>query len=219
MRDLKGVIFDLDGVLVDTARFHYRAWKELAEKLGIGFGPVDNERLKGVSRMDSLEIILSLAPEPLILSDQEKKEQADEKNNRYVAMTQQLSPDDALPGVRTLIEQLKSNGIAVALGSASKNARGVMDRLELTGAMDAIVDGTMTTRTKPDPQVFLIAAEKLGLEAENCVVIEDAAAGVEAARQAEMHSVGIGSVEELAMADLVVSSPKDLSVKILMDLF
>lgn len=209
MQNIKAVIFDLDGVLVDTAKYHYLAWKRLAEELGIEFSVEDNERLKGVSRMQSLEIILEIGNTTL---DYDKKiELAEKKNIWYVEYISKLTPEDILPGVLGFLESTKANSIKVALGSASKNSMLILDKLNLTNYFDAIIDGTKVSKAKPDPEVFLKGAEALKVLPSQCIVFEDAEAGVEAAINAGMHCIGIGSKNILKKAHLVLSGFSDMT--------
>lgn len=198
----QAAIFDLDGVIVDTAKFHYQAWKETAKELGLDFTLEQNELLKGVSRMASLDILLNLAG--VTASQKEKERMADEKNQRYVLLTQTVTPADALPGIVDCITQLKRRGVKIVLGSASKNARPVLDRLGLTGQFDTIVDGTQVSNPKPDPEVFLKGAELTGVPTDRCVVFEDSVAGIQAAKTGGMFAVGVGDPSILALADIVV---------------
>jgi len=200
--EVKGCIFDLDGVIVDTARFHYIAWKELAKGLGFDFTEEDNEQLKGVSRMTSLEILLKIGG--ISLSEEEKLRYAEEKNQLYLTYVQRMTPEDVLPGVLDFLLNLREKGIGIALGSASKNAPLILERVGLTSLFNAVVDGTMVSEAKPDPQVFQTAARMLGLSPENCIVFEDARAGIEAAHRAGMKAVGIGSKSQLPEAEQVV---------------
>lgn len=200
----RGAIFDLDGVLVDTAKYHYLAWKELAGQLGFEFTMEQNEALKGVSRMRSLELMLEAGGMSGRFSEAEKCEMAEQKNRIYVEYVKRLRQEELLPGVGELLEKMKGAGIKTALGSASKNARMILDGLGITQAFDAIVDGTMVTRAKPDPEVFLVGAELLRLPAADCVVFEDSTAGIEAAKAAGMRAVGIGTREKLPQADMVL---------------
>lgn len=190
---IRAVIFDLDGVLVTTDEMHYRGWKQLADEEGIPFDRSRNDRLRGVSRMESLEIVLELAAKPY--SPDEKLEMATRKNGYYRGFLASLTPDDVLPGAREMLVELRSRGILIAIGSSSKNAPMIMERVGLTDLVDAIVDGNHIKASKPDPEVFLLAAEALGVEPSECVVVEDAAAGVEAARRAGMAVFGIGTPE------------------------
>ena len=200
---IKLCIFDLDGVICDTAKYHYLAWKELADEMQIPFTLKDNERLKGVSRMASLEIILSLGKQE-VLSDEEKEALATRKNGRYVEMISQMEKDEILPGVKEFLGELRERGIKIALGSASKNTGIIMERLGLRESFDYIVDGTMIVNTKPDPEVFVKSMEYYGLQPEECIVFEDAAAGIEAGHRGGMRCVGIGIKEDLPEADFLI---------------
>ena len=199
---IEACIFDLDGVVVDTAKYHFIAWKALAEELGFVFTPEDNERLKGVSRTQSLEILLEIGGKQF--PEREKLAMAEKKNALYVSFIEKMTPEEILPGVEKFLEELKNKGIKTALGSASKNAPMILERIGLTGLLDVIVDGNSITEAKPNPEVFLKGAEKLGIRPEHCVVFEDAIAGVEAARNAQMICVGIGQPANLGLADLVI---------------
>lgn len=205
----KAFIFDLDGVIVDTAKFHYLAWKELANDLGFDFSEKQNEMLKGVSRSKSLEILLEIGN--ISLTQEHKEKLMFEKNQRYLSSVDSLGASEILPGIKDLILYLKSKNILVALGSASKNAIPLLKSLELFEFFDAIVDGNDVTHAKPDPEVFLLAAEKLRVSPENCVVVEDSQAGIEAANIAGMTSVGIGSPENLSGSDFLFASTGDLT--------
>ena len=196
-------IFDLDGVICDTAKYHFLAWKELADDMHIPFTLQDNERLKGVSRMASLEIILSLGGKEY-LSEAEKLVLAERKNNRYVEMISKMEKDEILPGVEAFLSEIRNRNIRIALGSASKNTSIIMERLGLYQYFDYIVDGTMITNTKPDPEVFVKSMEYYGLKSEECLVFEDAAAGIQAGHRGGMRCVGIGSKEDLPEADYVI---------------
>jgi len=206
---MKGVIFDLDGVIVDTAKYHYLAWKELAEELGFSFDQEQNERLKGVSRMASLEIILELGGFTG-MSQVEKEALADRKNRRYVELAATLTQVDILPGISLFLRQLKQEGYRIALGSASKSGRIILERLGLTPYFDAVVDGQMVQKAKPDPEVFLTAARLLELPASGCIVIEDSQAGLKAAKAGGMKTIGIGSPEHLTQADLLLADTSHL---------
>lgn len=198
--EIQACIFDLDGVLVDTARYHFLAWRRLANELGFDFTEADNERLKGVSRMKSLDIILELGG--VAMSEQEKAAGAARKNDWYLSYVGEMTPAEILPGVLAFLEDLQRQGIRIALGSASKNARTILERVGLTAFFDAIVDGTMVHLAKPDPEVFLKGAGLLGLAPGGCIVFEDAQAGVEAARRAGMYVIGIGEPDILNQAHL-----------------
>lgn len=213
---IKGFLFDLDGVIVDTAKYHYLAWKRMADEINIPFTEEDNELLKGVSRMHSLEIVLSLDKREL--SYAEKLDLATKKNEWYVEYITKMAVDEILPGALDFLTEAKKKGINIALGSASKNARTILDRLEITAYFDAIVSGNEVSKAKPDPEVFLLGAKMLGLDAEECVVFEDAQAGVEAARNATMKCVGIGSSEILGAADVVVDGLNAISVEEVLNL-
>ncbi|QWU17794.1 beta-phosphoglucomutase [Paenibacillus sophorae] len=217
MTDIKACLFDLDGVLVDTAKYHYIAWKELADQLGFEFTEKDNERLKGVSRAASLNILLEIGG--LTLDDAEKARLAESKNNRYVEYISAMDSSEILPGALAFLEDCRSQDLRIALGSASKNAMTILNNTGLTPYFDAIIDGTKTSAAKPDPEVFLLGAEALGISPVNCVVFEDAEAGIEAARRAGMASVGIGSPETLGTAALVVPSLLEMSVARLKEAF
>lgn len=202
MGKISACIFDLDGVVVDTAKYHYIAWKSLANELGFDFTEEDNERLKGVSRMRSLDILLEIGG--VELDDKTKLELADKKNKNYVEYILKMTPDEILPGVKDFFNELKEQGIKIALGSASKNAMTILNQLELTDYFDAVVDGTHVSNAKPDPEVFLKGADLLGVSPSECIVFEDAEAGVEAAINGNMKCVGIGSPDVLGKANIVV---------------
>lgn len=189
--EIKGIIFDLDGVLVFTDHYHYLAWKKMADRLGVYFDETINNRLRGVSRMASLEIILERYSGPA-LTPEEKTALAEEKNGYYRELLQQMTPDSVTPQVRQTLAELRGRGYKLAIGSSSKNTRTILQRTELLDAFDAISDGTNITHSKPDPEVFLKAAAFLGLAPEDCAVIEDAEAGIDAARAGGMLAVGIG---------------------------
>ncbi len=186
----KGFLFDLDGVLVSTDNCHYQAWKQMADEEGIYFDRTINERLRGVSRMESLQIILERATKTY--TEEEKVEMATRKNEYYKALIRQLTPDAILPGALDFVNFCKASGIKVAIGSSSKNTKAILQQIGLLDSFDAIADGNDITRSKPAPDVFLIAAEKLGLPADACIVAEDADAGVQAARAAGMDVVAVG---------------------------
>ena len=207
---IKGCIFDLDGVIVDTARYHFFAWQRLAKELGVQFSEQDNEWLKGVSRMRSLEIILDLGS---ISMDEARKEKlAAKKNQWFVEYVNNMKPEEIFPGVRDLIATMKAKGLKVAVASSSKNAKTVIRLINIENLFDAIVDGTMIVHTKPDPEIFLLAAAKLKLKPEECIVFEDAEAGVEAALAAGMKCVGIGSPKQLGKAHQVIKHTTDFNL-------
>lgn len=206
--EIKAVIFDLDGVIVDTARFHYIAWKQLADNLGFSFTPEHNEQLKGIGRMESLDILLSIGN--ITASESQKNIWAQQKNAAYIALCNQMQRGDVLPGVMDFLEDLKTNNIKIALGSASKNAPLILNHTGIRSFFDAIVDGNRITRGKPDPEVFLLGAEDLGVSPSECLVFEDALAGIQAAKSAGMIAAGVGSHENLPGADFYIRGFKDL---------
>ena len=199
---MKACIFDLDGVIVDTAKYHYLAWKRLAAEMDIELSEEVNERLKGVSRMESLDIILSL--KGITLSNDEKEKLADKKNAWFVEYINAMKPDEIFEGVKELMKELRDHKIKVGLASSSKNAKAVLTLLGIQSAFDVVIDGTMIQHTKPHPEIFLKAASTLGLAPSDCIVIEDAEAGIESAVSAGMKCVGIGSPKQLHKANLVV---------------
>ncbi len=207
----KACIFDLDGVIVDTAKYHYLAWKKLAVMLNIQFSGEDNERLKGVSRMASLDIILEIGK--MTPDDRMKEEYAALKNKWYLDYIGRMTPEEILPGSLEFISELKSAGIKTALGSASKNTPLILRRLGMESLFDAVADGNIVRNAKPDPEVFLTAAKMLGVLPENCVVFEDAIAGVESALNAGMLCIGIGSEKILANAHAVIPGLDKMSLK------
>jgi beta-phosphoglucomutase len=204
-----GIIFDLDGVLITTDELHYRSWRELADAEGIPFDRTINQRLRGVSRMRSLEIILERSSRPYTI--EEKEALAARKNDRYRQLLEALTDDDLIPGAIVLLTELRHRGAAIALASSSRNARLILRHLGITDLFDAIVDGNDIRASKPDPDVFLQCAARLGVPAEACVVLEDAAAGVEAARRAGMAVIGIGAPADLTGAELVRAALADLT--------
>lgn len=197
--NINAIIFDLDGVLVFTDHYHYLAWKKIADEMGIPFDETVNNRLRGVSRMESLEIILERYHGPA-LTTEEKIALAERKNHYYRELLQEMAPDSVAQEVRTTLQTLRERGYRLAIGSSSKNTKTILSRVDLLKAFDAISDGTNITRSKPDPEVFQKAAQFLGLNAENCAVVEDAFAGIEAACAAGMLSVGIGDAERCEKA-------------------
>jgi len=207
---VKACIFDLDGVIVDTAKYHFLAWKRLADQLGIHFTEIDNEKLKGVSRRDSLEIILQIGKTDLPWKV--KSEFAERKNGWYLDYILNMTPEEILPGCLTFVNQLRNAGIPVAIGSSSKNTRIILERIGLTETFDAIADGNIISNAKPDPEVFNMAAYMVGTEPGNCVVFEDAIAGVQAALNAGMMCVGVGSAQVLGKAHFVVPDLTSMSL-------
>ena len=216
-KKLEAVIFDLDGVITDSAEYHYLAWKALAEELGLTFDRAKNERLKGVSRMESLEIVLE--DSGLHFTEQEKLALATKKNDNYKLMIERITPADLLPGIGSLLDGLQTRGIAIGLASASHNAPLILDRLAAAHWFKAIADPGRIRKGKPDPEIFLTAAEMLGVDPGNCIGIEDAEAGVRAIQAAGMTAVGIGSFEQLGAADLLLSSTSGLSTDLLLGMF
>ena len=207
---MSAFLFDLDGVLVDTAVFHYQAWRRMANSLGFDFTHEFNETLKGISRMDSLDRILALGA--VTLSAEKKLELAAQKNGWYLELVGHMTPDDTLPGALAFLEQTKRAGIKVALGSVSKNAPLILERVGIAHFFDAIIDGSKITHSKPDPEVFLKGATELNVPAAECIVFEDAVAGIEAAKRGGMFAVGIGSPDVLTEADLVVPNLQHLTI-------
>jgi len=199
---IKACIFDLDGVIVDTAKYHFIAWRRLANSLGFDFTEAENEKLKGVGRMESLDIILGWGG--VSLSVQQKEALAVQKNEWYKALIQHMQPDEILPGVHAFLDDLQRRGILIGLGSASKNATEVIQSVGLADTFDIIVDGKQTTRSKPDPEVFLLAARGLGFSPEECIVFEDAESGIDAALHGGFYAVGVGSPEVLGKAHAVI---------------
>jgi beta-phosphoglucomutase len=203
-------IFDLDGVIVDTARYHYLAWKRLTDQLGIHFTEEDNERLKGVSRMASLEIILEIGNRKV--DERQKQEYATLKNNWYVDYISKMTPDEILPGSLEFIKELRNANIRVAIGSASKNTPMILERVGILKLFDAVADGNIISKAKPNPEVFLKAAEMAGIKPRKCVVFEDAVAGVQAALTAGMMCIGIGSRGILTQAHFVVPGLNEMNL-------
>jgi len=207
---IKAVIFDLDGVIIDTAHYHYIAWKRLASEFGITLTPAHNELLKGVSRIRSLEIILALGN--IEFPEEQKEQLAEKKNKWFVEYIESIRPEEIFPGVIELIRSLRKRNIKVGLASSSKNAPRVIELLGIGRDFDTLVDGTMITHSKPDPEIFLLAAHKLGVTASEAVVFEDAEAGVEAALAAGMKCVGVGSMEQLGKANKVIARTGDFKL-------
>ncbi len=197
----KAFIFDLDGVIVDTAKYHFLAWQNLANNLGISFSEEQNEQLKGVSRIRSLEKILQWGNKTI--SEEEFTRLMTEKNEEYLEYIKKMDTTEILPDVPRVLDYLISKNQGIALGSASKNARIILEKVQLQEKFEAIVDGTNVSKAKPDPEVFLIGAKELGISPENCVVFEDSVAGVQAANSANMISIGIGNRQVLHEADYV----------------
>ncbi len=199
---IKGCIFDLDGVLVDTARYHFKAWKKLADQLGINFTREDNEKMKGISRKASLERLLELGN--MELSEARRDELCDLKNSWYLSLVDNMDEGEILSGVIEFLTDLEQRDISMALGSASKNAKTIMSKTGLSNYISVIVDGNDVKNSKPDPEVFLLGARKLELSPSKIVVFEDSAKGIEAAIAGGFKTIGIGSTEHLSNADLVL---------------
>lgn len=206
----KLIIYDLDGVITDTAEFHFWAWKKLADELGIPIDRHFNEQLKGINRMDSLERILEASPAPQDLSAEEKIKLANLKNGYYLELIEAINPAHILPGITVLLEENKQAGIRTAIGSASKNAPRILEKLGLGDSFDHVVDAAQVEKGKPDPETFTAAADALGIAYADCIGIEDASAGVEAINRAGMFSVGVGDEAHLAHADYLVSATSEL---------
>ena len=213
MSTIKACIFDLDGVIVDTAVYHYKAWKRLANQLGFDFTEEQNEQLKGVSRVRSLQIILAIGG--ITKTDAEQEELATEKNNWYVEMISHMTPAEILPGAKEFIIACRNAGLKTALGSASKNSMTILEKVDITHLFDAIIDGNKVSKAKPDPEVFVKGAEAVNVPPALCVVFEDAIAGIQAAKAGGMKAIGIGSPQVLTQADLVVSGLDKMSVDML----
>lgn len=214
---LEACLFDLDGVLVDTAKYHYLAWKQLANTLGLDFTEKENEQLKGISRVESLRKILNWAG--MEMPQEKQDELASLKNGWYVEMISGMTQNEVLPGALKLLDELKKSQIKIGLGSASKNAKLILDNTGLKPYFDALVDGNIVSKSKPDPEVFLRGAELLGVSPEYCVVFEDASAGVEAAIKGNMKAIGIGNEEELGEAQLVVEDLTAIDLRTIQNLF
>ena len=211
-----GVIFDLDGVIVDTAKYHFLAWKNLADELGVEFTKTHNELLKGVSRVQSLEILLGIGN--ITLSEAKKQDILISKNEDYLSYITKMGADEILPGAEKLLDKLDDLGIKYVLGSASKNAPLILKQVGLFNRFAGIVDGNSVSKAKPDPEVFLIGAKKLNLPAENCIVFEDAIAGIEAANKANMTSIGIGDEKTLGEADYNFNNLTEISTDFIKEL-
>ena len=210
---IQAVIFDLDGVIVSTDEFHFLAWQQLAQEMGIPFSREDNEKLKGVSRMESLEIILQGSPKTF--TDRTKEQMAERKNSFYRDMLKKLTPADVLPGVLQFLQDLRARKIRAAIGSSSKNAVPILGAIGLADAFAAVADGTKIKNSKPHPEVFLLAASLLCLKPQDCLVVEDAEAGVEAGLAAGMKVLAVGSASALPKAtyraaDLSQISPEQV---------
>lgn len=205
-KKLKAVIFDLDGVITDSATYHYLAWKSLAAELGIPFDEQYNEKLKGVSRMESLELILQNGNAASKYTIQQKEALADKKNNLYKELIRQISPADILPGIAAFLQELKANQIKIALASVSKNAPFILHQLALDTMFDYVADAAAVPNAKPFPDIFLAGMQAFGLQPHNCIGVEDARTGIEAIHRAGMQAVGVGTPEEMEGAELVTTT-------------
>jgi beta-phosphoglucomutase len=212
---IRGFIFDLDGVITDTAEYHYRGWKRLADEEGLFFTREDNEQLRGIPRRESLMLIVK----DHIYPEEKIQEMMERKNGYYLDFIKEISPRDLLPGAKELLEEIRAAGLKNALGSASKNAGEVIERLGIRSLFDAISDGHSVEHQKPAPDLFLHAASQLNLSPAECVVVEDAAAGIEAARAGGFRSVGLGPVERVGKADVVFPSLSGVHLSDLLKVF
>ncbi|ONI45597.1 beta-phosphoglucomutase [Candidatus Epulonipiscioides gigas] len=211
---LKLVIFDLDGVIVDTAKYHYLAWRELGFELGFEFTEKQNEAFKGVSRLACMDIMCTLAgKEDMPTSERERI--ANQKNDKYLELIKNIKNDELLDGVERLLKDLKSAGIKVALGSASKNALPILEKTNILHYFDAVIDGNKVKKAKPDPEVFELAAKELGILNNECIVFEDAVAGIEAALKAGMAVIGIGTQENLPNAKHLFNNVGETTIEFL----
>ncbi len=207
---IKGLIFDLDGVIVDTAHYHYLSWREISRDLNIDFTIKDNENLKGVSRIDSLNYILKLGS--LSFNTEEKNNLLDKKNNIYKHSISSLGKKNILKGVEKILSKAREKKMVLAVGSSSKNAKMIVEKLNLTHLFQAVVDGTMVKKTKPDPEVFLKAAKKMNLKSSECIVFEDAESGVIAAKKGGFHVVSVGNINIRNIGDVYVESLEDFNL-------
>lgn len=210
---IKACIFDLDGVICDTAKFHFIAWQHIANNFGIEFNLLDNESLKGVSRIDSLSQILKKGNKTI--TDEEFQAALIKKNEEYLSLVSTMKHEEILPGVESFLESLKDNNIKIALGSASKNATLILEKIGLTHYFDAIIDGNQVEKGKPSPEVFLKGAKAVNVKPENAVVFEDAVAGVEAANRGNFMSVGVGDDHVLRNAKLVITGFENFNLAML----
>ncbi len=202
MSDIAGFIFDLDGVLVDTAEYHYQAWKRLADEEGLPFDRQANEALRGIPRRESLMVILNGRKLP----EEQIREMMERKNRYYLELVQKITPENMLPGTCDLLEEICKGGFKSAIGSSSKNTCDVVERLGIEPLFDAVADGNSVSKPKPAPDLFLFAASQLGLPPEVCVVVEDATAGIQAAQAGGFHTIGLGPLERVGEANVVLPS-------------
>lgn len=212
----KGFIFDLDGVIVDTAKYHYLAWKNLANNLGFDFTEEQNELFKGVSRVESLKLLLEIGNK--IISQEKFDQLLISKNEEYLEYIERMDESEILPDVPKVLQYLKDHNVPIALGSASKNATPILEKVKLLSYFDTIVDGNGVTKAKPDPEVFLLGAQQLDIPAKNCIVFEDSIAGIQAANKANMVSIGIGDAQVLHEADHVFTDFTQISIQFLNNL-
>ena len=216
MTKVKACLFDLDGVIVDTAIYHFQAWRRLANELGFDFTEHQNEQLKGISRMESLDLILGWGN--VSLTEEEKQDWATRKNEWYLELVKEMTSEEILPGVEDFLILLRENNIKIALGSASKNSKLILERIGTLFYFDAIIDGNNITKGKPNPEVFLLGAKATNCKPEDCVVFEDALAGVQAGKAGGMKVVGVGSPEILTEADIVIATFEEMTMEKLMSL-
>lgn len=212
---LKGIIFDLDGILTDTVDFHFRAWQEISSELNIKIDETFNEKLKGVSRLDSLNLILEKGNKKEKYTADEKKVITEKKNQIYINLIQQLKPNDILPGMKELLEDIKTNNIKMAIASASKNAPYILKKLEIDAYFDAIVNPEKLKKGKPDPQIFSTAVKLLQLKNNEVVGIEDSSAGIESINRAGIYSIAVGDNNDLSNANIVIKSTQELTLDLI----
>lgn len=204
----RAVIFDLDGVICETDRYHYKSWKELADSIGVSFDEAINNKLRGISRMDSLDIILGESE--TLYSNEEKEALAEKKNIRYRELLETMTPKDLDTEVKWVLKEVKNRGLKIAIGSSSKNAKLILERLGIDSEFDVISDGNNIVKAKPDPEIFLKAAEGLGIEPKDCLVVEDAKSGVLAAEAGGMDCAAIGDARKYGLAKYNLGSIKEL---------
>lgn len=204
----RAVIFDLDGVICETDRYHYKSWKELADSIGVSFDEAINNKLRGISRMDSLDIILGESE--TLYSNEEKEALAEKKNIRYRELLETMTPKDLDTEVKWVLKEVKSRGLKIAIGSSSKNAKLILERLGIDSEFDVISDGNNIVKAKPDPEIFLKAAEGLGIEPKDCLVVEDAKSGVLAAEAGGMDCAAIGDARKYGLAKYNLGSINEL---------
>ncbi len=216
MAEIKACLFDLDGVIVDTAKYHFLAWGRLCKEFGYELSEEENENLKGISRAESLNILLRKAGKEA--SEAEKQEMMARKNGWYLDHVNAMKPDEILPGVKDFMEALRQKGIRIGLGSASKNALPIVEKIGVLPYLEVVIDGNKVTRGKPDPQTFSLGAEAIGVEPRHCVVFEDAVAGIDAALAGGFFAIGVGKPEILGHAHKVIPGFQDVKLSIFDDL-